>query len=244
VEFDAAAVGGARRRPTIPSVVLLFVGMAGATCALTVLFLSMRAVMRIGGFCASGGPYVIQTTCPKGVPGLLIGSIWLGIAFLGLYLWGTIKVGGPNLAGLAWPALFLSLGFNFFDFGLRPPEGQGLVWGWVICGIVFVLMGGVPLVIVLATLGRSHASPSRAVRVSAKLLAGSRSPAGDAAPPWSWVSSGQVSSPAADEPPPMRGEDVVSELERLADLRRRGDVTDQEYDAAKRRLLGTGGEGS
>src|SRR5436190_15088757 len=59
-----------RSRPTVHAVVLIFVGLAGGTAALTILFLSMRAVMRIGGFCASGGPYQIQTQCPKGVPGV------------------------------------------------------------------------------------------------------------------------------------------------------------------------------
>ena len=47
---------------------------------------------------------------------------------------------------LAWPALFLSLGWNFLEFGFDPPgEDDGLVWGWIVCGVVFWLMGGLPL---------------------------------------------------------------------------------------------------
>lgn len=234
-----------RARPL--SVLLLFAGMAGASAALTVLFLSMRAVMRVGGFCAEGGPYVIETPCPKAVAGLLIGSIWIGLICLGVYVWETFRLGGPNLAGLAWPALFLSLGYNFFEFGLRPPEGQGLVWGWLICGIVFVLMGGVPLVAVLATLGRSHDSPSRTVRTSARLLAASQLAQAAATARWSWATPSSGTSSAPD-PSGMSTSTsasaeggVVDELERLADLRHRGDLSDDEYEAAKRRLLGTSG---
>jgi hypothetical protein len=206
----------------------------------------MRAVMRIGGFCASGGPYQIQTQCPKGVPGLLIGSIWLGLIFLGLYLWGTISARGPNLAGLAWPALFLSLGYNFFAFGLRPADEQGLVWGWLICGVVFVLMGGIPLAIAVLTWGRSHTSPSRAVRASGLLLAAARratEPGPQAPGTTTFRSSGSLLMTTPPTTPPASAEDggMIEQLERLAELRRRGDLTEPEFEAAKARLLGTEG---
>jgi hypothetical protein len=47
---------------------------------------------------------------------------------------------------LAWPGLFLSLGWNFLEFTFSPPGG-GLAWGWLICGVLFVLMGGLPLIL-------------------------------------------------------------------------------------------------
>lgn len=55
-------------------------------------------------------------------------------------------IGGPygGLVALAWPALFLSLAWNFLEYALQPPEGEGIVWGWLIPGVLFVLMGGVP----------------------------------------------------------------------------------------------------
>jgi hypothetical protein len=126
--------------------VVCFIGMLGIAAALTVLFFSMRAVMDIGGSCASGNvPYAITRPCPSGVPGLMVGSIFLGLAFLGLYAFNAV---GPNLTLLAWPALFLSLGWNFLDYGVNPPDGSdGVVWGWLLCGVIFVLMGGVPLII-------------------------------------------------------------------------------------------------
>jgi hypothetical protein len=125
--------------------ILTFVGMLGVSAALTIMFFSMRAVMEIGGSCASGNvPYAITRPCPTGVPGLMIGSIFLGLIFLGVYAFSAV---GPNLTLLAWPALFLSLGWNFLDYGVNPPDGSaGVVWGWLICGVVFVLMGGLPLI--------------------------------------------------------------------------------------------------
>ncbi len=43
--------------------------------------------------------------------------------------------------------LFLSLGWNFFEYGAFH-EG-GLVWGWLICAAVFFVMGGAPVVLAL-----------------------------------------------------------------------------------------------
>jgi hypothetical protein len=114
---------------------------------LTVVYLAMRRVMAVGGTCASGGPYEIATPCPKGVAWMLPLGIIVGMgAALALAL--TARR-GPKLWLLAWPALFLSLGWNFLDFGLDPPDpsGQGNDPGWLVCGVTFALMGGVPLLL-------------------------------------------------------------------------------------------------
>src|SRR2546430_17218629 len=109
--------------------------MAGLACALTLVFLSMRAVMRIGGSCVSSGPFEIRNPCPKGIAGLMIASIWGGLVFAGLYAYQSSRAGGPGLVKLAWPALFLSLGYNFLAFGIHPPgQAGGLQWGWLIPG--------------------------------------------------------------------------------------------------------------
>src|SRR5262245_53452652 len=108
----------------------------------------MRAVMNIGGYCASGGAYGIAVECPAGIDVVMILSIPALFLFGGLMLWKGVRLGGPyaGLVALVWPALFLSLGWNFLEYGLRPPGGGGLEFGWLIPGVLFVLMGGVPLV--------------------------------------------------------------------------------------------------
>ena len=83
--------------------------LAGVACALTLVFLSMRAVMDVGGFCAEGGPFQIDQHCPQGVPGILIGSIWGGVILAFVYIFLAVGGGIPSFAALLWPALFLSL---------------------------------------------------------------------------------------------------------------------------------------
>ena len=152
-------MAGIETRPKAPTrlarrSVLLLIGAAGFTASLCALFLSMRAVMEIGGVCASGNsPYAIAHPCPSGVPGLMTGSIFLGMFFLGMYALSAFKF---NLTLLAWPALFLSLGWNFFDYGINPPGDGGAAFGWIFCGVIFVLMGGVPLVIGIWAWRKGH----------------------------------------------------------------------------------------
>ena len=126
-------------------IVLTFLGALGIAAALTILFYCMRSVIEIGGSCASGNtPFEIARPCPDGVPGLMVGSIFGGMFFLAVYAFNAV---GPNLTFLAWPALFLSLGWNFLEYGFDPPSGSGIAFGWLISGIVFVAMGGIPLLI-------------------------------------------------------------------------------------------------
>jgi hypothetical protein len=124
--------------------ILTFVGLATVSGGLAVLYFPMRVIMEVGGSCASGNtPFAIARPCPSGVPGLMIGSIFLGLIGLGIY---AVNAFGINLTLLAWPALFLSLGWNFLEYGVNPPGG-GTSGGWLICGVLFVLMGGIPLVL-------------------------------------------------------------------------------------------------
>src|SRR5437899_1203731 len=118
---------------------MVFISLAGVAFALTWLFLGMRAVMKVGGTCTQGGPYEIARPCPKGIPLVMLASIWGGLILTGIYAWQSIKARAPSLLGFIWPALFLSLGWNFFEFGFNPPEGSGVQYGWIIPGVLFAL---------------------------------------------------------------------------------------------------------
>lgn len=225
---------------------MVFVGLAGTTVGLTVLYLGMRAVMSIGGFCAEGGPFVIEQHCPDGVPGLMIGGIWGGIIFAGVYAWQVFKNSIPSFLGLLWPALFLSLGWNFLEFGLDPPGGGGLAWGWLICAVFFVLMGGLPLIWAAKVMTRRfRGEPASGVfgsvgdvRKARAQLSSLVRAARQASETVTTVDIGANQMSSGDEPGST--DDLVSVLERLDSLRRSGALDAVEYEEAKRRVLERG----
>jgi hypothetical protein len=217
----------------------VFVSLGAVAVAMTLLFLSMRSVMKIGGTCAEGQtPYVIAHRCPKGVTLLLLAGIWGGLIAAGIYMWQTMRRGVPSLAGLLWPALFLSLGWNFLEFGVNPPGGGGLAWGWLICAVVFLAMGGVPLAFVVPVLVRGSGDPPSQPFRRAMFPPGSFPSSGTDA--WTLrraTTTGATTGEARAIDPSAQPVDVVSLLERLAALHRTGALNDQEYGRAKREIL-------
>ena len=128
---------------------LIAIGFLGFIICLTLLYHAMRGVMDLGGFVASGGPYHIAHQAPGWIWVFPV-SIIAGLVFLFLYSLFARKVGGLKLIVLAWPALFCTLGYNFLSYTFIPDEkGGGIAYGWLICGVLFELMGGIPLIIIL-----------------------------------------------------------------------------------------------
>jgi hypothetical protein len=210
--------GGAH---TLVATFWVVLSLAGVACALTLVFLAMRSVMDVGGFCADGGPYEISQHCPQGVPGVMVGSIWGGLIIALVYIVVVLKNHLPNFSALLWPALFLSLGWNFFEFAFNPPGmSSGIVGGWLVCGVLFGLMGGIPLLALLPSLVREFVHgpqarpgwhvgfPTRHVARAAGRLTGST---------------------------PATG--LVEELERLDELHRSGGLDEFEYRLAKQKLI-------
>lgn len=235
-----------------------FIGVAGVVMCLTVLFYCMRAVMEIGGTCASGGPYVVARPCPSGVGWMTPVSIFAGLAFLGWMVAWNYGLSGPKWVLLTWPALFLSLGYNFWDYGLDAPGDGGAAAGWIVCGVLFVLMGGVPLLALKSRAARkatfwADASPRGsnplAIRPTARTVLGAAKPT---FPGQSPSSPPRSSPPPPYSPPPFTASlppphytgtgdlksNMVGELQRLAEMHRAGELSDDEFEIAKRRVLG------
>lgn len=233
-------LGGLQRpsdeQPRLGSILVYLLGMGGLAVTLTVLWLSMRLVLDIGGSCASGGPYVPTVECPDAVVALTPLSIFGLFLFGGLALWGGAQLGGgwAGLVSLAWPALFLSLGWNFLEFGLHPPgaEPGELAWGWLVCAIVFGVMGGGPLLgaIWAYRAARAGSITSRPTYGTQRLAMSPR---------------GGFELHLADRRPRPSGGDaagaVADRLSRLARLHAEGDLTDMEFEAAKRATLDEAG---
>ena len=114
------------------------VGIAGVAFSLTLLSRSMRAVQAIGGSCASGNTaFTIARRCPNGIAGTFPLAIFGGLIFLALFFF-CVGDRGRSVAFLAWPALFLTLGWNFLDYGLHPTTGTG----GVSVGLSLVVISG------------------------------------------------------------------------------------------------------
>ncbi len=104
---------------------------------LTWTYLGMRAVMDIGGACATGGPYVPVQPCPQGASVML--SVAIPVLLLATFAATALAVmlNAPTLLIPMWVLLFGSLGWNFLEYAFAP---DGLVVGWLVCGIMFELM--------------------------------------------------------------------------------------------------------
>ena len=75
----------------------------------TLLYQVSAVVMGLGGFCASGGPYVIETQCPDAVVIFAPLSIFGGLIAAAIGLFFARGFGTP-LVIWAWPILFVGLG--------------------------------------------------------------------------------------------------------------------------------------
>jgi hypothetical protein len=127
-------------------------GIALGSLSITLLFLGMRAVMDVGGACADGGPYLSAQPCPDGVPVAMVGGMFGLFGSAGLIVWFGSRIGkaAASIVALGWPALFLALGLNFLDYAIHPPDAEPTpVWGWLIPGVLFWLIGGAPLAVAI-----------------------------------------------------------------------------------------------
>ena len=113
------------------------------TVSFALLYRVSAVVMGLGGFCASGGPYVIETQCPDAVVVFAPLSIFGGLIAAAIGLFFARGFGTP-LVIWAWPILFVGLGIAFLLASFVPGGVANLI-----VGIVFVVMGLVPLLIVL-----------------------------------------------------------------------------------------------
>jgi hypothetical protein len=197
------------------------VGVAGVSACLTLIFLAMRAVLELGGSCGNDS----GVACPNGVPPAVVGGIVGWIGFGAMASAGGRAIGGRyrDIASLALPALFLGLGWNFLEYGLRSPGG-GSQWGSLVSGVLLMLVGLATLVQAIQDRPSDEASTRRDPRLIRRLL-------GD-------LQARQRQLAGGGGGDPLNGRtDLTSRLERLAALHRAGSLTDAEFDEAKRRVI-------
>jgi hypothetical protein len=134
-------------------------------------------------------------------------------------------------------------------YGIDPPVGSGPVWGWLVCGVLFVLMGGIPLAVALPAMFRRYRQDEPGSMSTPRSLAGLtpeviRTAAGAFSAMRSLRRSGLLEQAVADavthdpQASAADSDDLVSRLERLDVLHRSGALDDAQYEAAKSALLG------
>lgn len=104
------------------------------------LYQSASVVIGLGGFCASGGPYVIETECPEAV------IVFAPIGIFGMFAAAGVALiiargFGVSLLAWAWPILFVGLGMPFI---LGAVSGVGVISN-IIVGVLFIAMGLAPV---------------------------------------------------------------------------------------------------
>jgi hypothetical protein len=111
---------------------------------ITLVFLSARAVLAVGGSCAEGGPYVIAVPCPGQTTLLTSAGILAYVAGTFVSLFGQRGFGVPAW-GYGWAGLFGLGAAAFFEAGFRED-----VWTWHLCGWIFVALalGAVPMLFI------------------------------------------------------------------------------------------------
>jgi len=236
---------------------LLVLATAAIVVDLIAIFRAMRAVLDIGGSCADGGPYVSTVSCPEGSGAALALGIPGLFLFGGLMILACNKLRLPQFVALAWPALFLALGWNFLEYSLKGPGGPEV--GLLICGVLFVLMAVGPLF--LGLIARRKKSPS--ARMVALLRDRNRGALADlveqAGPDGRQGIRYQGDYPGAGDGNPVghpgsgypsaayqatgtaQPTRIVADLERLSRLRAGGALTEAEFEAAKRAAFRQGG---
>jgi hypothetical protein len=112
----------------------------GLGACITVVTLGGMQIMDAGGYVASGGPYQIAHPVPRGFwiqPVAFIG-IWMFLAAHGFF---ASRIKGFWLVYATWCALWTSVGATTLWYGFNPPQSDGLAWGWLVMGGVFLLVG-------------------------------------------------------------------------------------------------------
>jgi hypothetical protein len=109
------------------------------TFCFSLLFQSTAVLAGLGGFCASGGPFVIETECPESVVVFAPLSILGGLLAVAVGLFFARGFAAP-LVVWAWPILFVGLGIQFAVSAFQP---GGVVFG--VIAVLFILMGIAPL---------------------------------------------------------------------------------------------------
>jgi hypothetical protein len=176
------------------------------------------------GSCGSSSTYVSYRPCPPGTGGhilSLIGGIFGGLIGIGLYAARGRSGGASSSVGLGvimWSLLFVTIAGStaYAAYGPGNSDSSGAKTTAVILAVIFVPMGLAPLPFAFG-----------ARRKVAQVVQFSK-------PPSFVPTYPRVPRPAA---PAAKQEDPLEQIAKLGQLRDRGLLTPDEFEAQKKRLL-------
>jgi hypothetical protein len=146
--------GGALRRAFAAAV--LGLGIAAGAAAITLLSMLLRSATAVDGSCAAGDAVLADQPCRSHTGAALLLAVAGALVCLLAVSWGASVLGAPRPLFLAWPVLALTLGWNFLRDGFDPPMGEGIALGYVVGGVVFLLLGAAPLLLRLSVARDVH----------------------------------------------------------------------------------------
>lgn len=135
---------------------VLGLGIAAGAATITLLSMLLRAATAVGGSCADGDASLAASPCRSHTGTALLLAFACALACMFAVSWGATALGAPRPLFLAWPALCLTLGWNFLRDGFDPPMGEEIALGYVVGGVVFLLLGAGPLLLRLSALRDEH----------------------------------------------------------------------------------------
>jgi hypothetical protein len=213
-------------------------------CGLSIVLLDngLFHLVRTGS-CGSSSTYVSYRPCPPGTGGHIlsvIGGVFGGLIGIGLYA-ARGKAGGAagsiGLGVIMWSLLFVTIAGSiaYAAFGPGNTDSSGAKTTAIILGVIFVPMGLAPLPFALSG-RRKHA---QFVQLSTTGFPTSTNVVSVGGVP-NFTPPAYPRPPAATTPPPAAAgeEDPLEKIARLGQLRDRGLLTPEEFEAQKKRLLG------
>ncbi len=188
------------------------------------------------GNCGSGttssGSFVVGPPCPPGTGGhilSLIGGIFGCFIGFGLYAARGSRAGTASTIGLGvliWSLLFVTIAGSiaYAAFGPGNKDSSGAKTTAIVLGVIFVPMGLAPLPFALG----ARRKQTQFVQLSSTAM---RPPT---VPPF----AATYARPQPPRPAATAEEDPLEQIAKLGQLRDRGLLTAEEFEAQKKRLLG------
>ena len=230
-------------RPSSPGRYWMFALAGMLVCGASIVSIDWALYHLIRtGTCASGGPYVSARPCPPGTGGhimALIGGIFgglIGTAVFAARGAGDRKPARIGLPLAMWSLLFCTMAASALlgAFGPAADDRSDSKTAAVILGIIFFPMGLAPLPFAgkrgprMAT-GISLGDPDAREKMREALAV-----AHEAA---RTASAGSAQGASAASAQPRTPADPATRLEKLTELRTRGLITDEEFEAKRKELL-------